>query len=246
MNRFLPPPASAHAPALDAMLAHVHWVIGALFAGWALYYLYLLFRYRSGRHPNAQHRGTRGRMAILVTAGIVVAEAVMLVGSALPLWRERTGVDHAPADAVVLRVIAQQFFWNVHYPGADGQFGGTQPSLVTTENAIGLDRSSPHGSDDLLLLNELHVPIGRPVVIDLSSLDVVHSFGIPAMRVKQDATPGLRAPVWFTPTATGRFDIACSQLCGAGHYRMRGTLVVESDEAFRKFLADETAMQVRR
>ena len=85
--------------------------------------------------------------------------------------------------------------------------------------------------------------MGRPVVIQLSSKDAIHSFGVLAIRVKQDAIPGLFTPVWFTPTVSGVFDIACSQLCGLGHYRMRGILTVESDEAFRKFLADEAALQ---
>jgi cytochrome c oxidase subunit 2 len=83
--------------------------------------------------------------------------------------------------------------------------------------------------------------VGRPVLVQLSSKDVIHSFGIPAMRVKQDAVPGLVAPVWFTPTLEGRFDIACSQLCGLAHYRMRGAIIVERNEAFDKFLADEAA-----
>jgi cytochrome c oxidase subunit 2 len=87
----------------------------------------------------------------------------------------------------------------------------------------------------------VHVPVNRPVVILLSSKDVIHSFGIHAMRVKQDAIPGVVTPIWFTPTSTGSFDIACSQLCGLGHYRMRGQLIVEPEDVFRKFLATEAA-----
>jgi len=86
------------------------------------------------------------------------------------------------------------------------------------------------------------VPVNRPVVIQLSSKDVIHSFGVPAMRVKRDAVPGLLASVWFTPTTSGQFDIACSQLCGMAHYRMRGVLTVQSDADYRKFLAEETAL----
>ena len=94
--------------------------------------------------------------------------------------------------------------------------------------------------------NELHLPIGRPVIIELSSKDVIHSFGIPAMRVKQDVVPGLRSSIWFTPTMTGDFDVACSQLCGSGHYRMRAVITVESEAEFRKFLADEARAQTGR
>jgi cytochrome c oxidase subunit II len=246
MTRLLPASASAHAPAIDAMLLHVHWMVLGLFVGWAIYFAYVLVRYRSGRQPHAFRQGTRGGIAIFIFAGVVVSEAVLLVGSALPLWFERTATPKPSGEAVVIRVIAQQFAWNVHYPGADGRFGETSLALVSDENPVGLDRSSPFGKDDLVTTGELHLPINRPVIIELSSKDVIHSFGIPAMRVKQDVIPGAGSSVWFTPTMAGQFEIACSQLCGAGHYRMRAVVTVESDDAFRKFLAEEAAEQVRR
>jgi cytochrome c oxidase subunit 2 len=146
----------------------------------------------------------------------------------------------------VLRVIGQQFAWNVHYPGADGQFGEASLSLVSADNPIGLDRSSKFGRDDLVLQNDIHLVLDRPTIVELSSKDVIHSFGIPAMRVKQDIVPGLRSAVWFTPTMTGEFDVACSQLCGVGHYLMRAVVTVESNDAFQKFLADEAKSQVGR
>jgi len=241
MSKFLPPAASAHAGALDSMLLHVHWMVLGLFAGWTAYFLYVLWRYRSGRHPRASREGTRGGVAIFVFVGVVVAEAVLLVGSALPLWFDRTATPTPGRDAVVVRVVAEQFAWNVRYPGADEQFGETKLDLVSQENAIGLDRNSPFGKDDIVLLGDLHLPVNRPAVIELSSKDMIHSFGVPAMRVKQDVIPGVRSFVSFTPTMTGEFEVVCSQLCGAGHYRMRAVITVESDEAFRKFLADEAA-----
>lgn len=246
MTRFLPPPASSHASAIDGVLAHVHEMMLVLFAGWALYFVYVLVRYRRGRQPQANHAGARGRFAMLIFAGVVVAEAVLLVGFAMPLWFDRTGNVPSGGGPLVIRVVAEQFMWNVHYPGADGQFGDTSVSLVSATNPVGLDRSSRFGRDDLILLSEIHVPVNRPVLIQLSSKDVIHSFGVAAMRVKQDTIPGVRSMVWFTPTMTGEFDIACSQLCGLGHHRMRGVIKVESDEAFRKFLNDEAAIQIVR
>ena len=138
---------------------------------------------------------------------------------------------------------AEQFVWNVHYPGADGEFGDTNPALVSSTNPLGLDRASRYGKDDLVFLSEMHVQVNRPVLIQLASKDVIHSFGVPAMRVKQDAVPGLRAPVWFTPTVEGEFEVACAQLCGIGHHRMRAVIKVDSAEAYKKFLADEDALQ---
>lgn len=90
--------------------------------------------------------------------------------------------------------------------------------LVNPDNPIGLDRRDPAGRDDITTINRMNLPVGKPVIVFLSSKDVVHSFGLPQMRVKQDATPGIVQPVWFTPTQTGEWDIACSQLCGLGHF----------------------------
>jgi len=243
LSRFLPTAASAHAAAIDAMLEHVHLMVLVLFAGWAAYFIYVLLRFRRGAHPKANPAGTSGRFAMAIFAAVAVAEAVMLIGFALPLWFERTSAAPAVENPLVIRVTAEQFVWNVHYPGTDGEFGDISPALVSPTNPLGLDRTSRYGKDDLVFLSEMHVPVNRPVLVQLASKDVIHSFGVPAMRVKQDAVPGLRAPVWFKPTVEGEFEVACSQLCGIGHHRMRAVIKVDSAEAYKKFLADEDALQ---
>ena len=245
MTRFLAPAASAHAGQVDTVLTLVHGLMFVLFAGWLLYFTWALIRFRRARQPVASYTGARGRFAFWTEVGVVVAEAVLLVVFALPLWYNRMATQPADPGAVTLRVVAEQFAWNVHYPGADGKFGETLPSLVTPDNPLGLNRASTYGHDDIVEIGEIHVPVNRQVVIQLSSKDVIHSFGVPAMRVKRDAIPGLLAPVWFTPTLTGLFEIACSQFCGLLHYRMRGVIVVESAEAFDQFLAAEGAAQAR-
>lgn len=235
MTSWLPIQASDHAAAIDQVMTLVHLLMAALFVGWGAYFVWVLFRFRRGRQPRANPAGATGRAATWVEAGVVLAEAVLLVVFALPLWFQRTAAQ-PPPQALVIRVVAEQFVWNVHYPGPDGQFGETSISLVSTTNPVGLDRSSRFGADDVVALSEMHLPIGRPVVIQLSSKDVIHSFGVPAMRVKQDAIPGMVTPLWFTPTREGQFDIACSQLCGLGHYRMRGIITVEPQDAVDKWL----------
>ncbi len=243
LSRWLPPQASAHAPEIDLVLTLVHWLMLVLLLGWGAYFVWVLIRFREGAKPAPQ---TSGRWAHWTEIGVVVAEGVLLVGIALPVWFRQTSAAAAPdSTAVVVRVVAEQFAWNIHYPGADGRFGETSVTLVTSTNPVGLNRASPFGADDLVTLDDLHLPINRPVVIQLSSKDVIHSFGVPAMRVKNDVTPGLLSPVWFTPTLAGHFDIACSQLCGLGHFRMKGTLTVESEAEFRAFLAAEAALLVR-
>ena len=142
-------------------------------------------------------------------------------------------------EAVVVRVIGEQFAWNAHYPGADGQFGAQNVKLLAADNPLGLDPRSPAGKDDITTINEIVVPIGRPVIVHLSAKDVIHSFGVPAMRIKQDANPGMMTAVWFTPTVTGDFDVACSQLCGLGHYRMKAILRVVTADEFTRWLASQ-------
>jgi cytochrome c oxidase subunit 2 len=127
----------------------------------------------------------------------------------------------------------------VHYPGPDGKFGRTDITKVSAENPIGLDRSDPDAKDDITAINQLNVPIDRPVLVHLSSKDVIHSFGLYEMRVKQDAIPGMDIPVWFIPNRLGQYEIACSQLCGLGHYRMRGFINVQTAADFDKWRQDE-------
>ena len=233
----LPVRASAHASELDAITLLVHLLMAALFIGWGSFFVYTLIRFRRARQPRADHAGVRRRTSTWVEAAVVLAELLLLVGFSIPAWATRVREVPASAHAVVVRVVAEQFSWNVHYPGGDGAFGRTAPTLMAAENPLGLDRTSAHAADDVIAINLIVVPIGRPVVVHLSAKDVIHSFGVPAMRVKQDAIPGIPTNVWFTPTRPGDYDVACSQLCGLGHYRMRATVRVVDDAEFRRWIA---------
>jgi cytochrome c oxidase subunit 2 len=240
MSGLLPEAASAHAADIDFVVTLVHLLMAALFIGWTAYFAWVLVRFRRKRQPRADHAGATGRVALWTEIGVVVAEVVLLFVIALPVWFARSTAQPAGLTReTVVRVVAEQFAWNVHYPGQDGEFGTTSLSLLSPTNPLGLDRDSPGGKDDVVVVNQLHVPFGRPVLIQLSSKDVIHSFAVPAMRVKQDVIPGAPSSVSFTPIRTGDFEIVCSQLCGLAHFRMRGVVTVESDEAFQKFLSDE-------
>ena len=152
-------------------------------------------------------------------------------------------MDKFPAakDSTVIQVVAQQFAWNARYAGPDGEFGNQDMKLVKENNVFGVDPNDAKGKDDIQVLNEIHVPLGKPVIIYLSSKDVIHSLKIIAMRVCQDAIPGLRIPVWFKPTHAGRYQINCAQLCGNGHAAMSGGfLVVESQADFDKWLKSKS------
>ena len=159
----------------------------------------------------------------------------------------------------MVQVTGEQFAWNVHYPGPDGKFGRTDIKLLDAqENPLGLDRSDPAAKDDVTTLNQLYLPVNKPIIVRLRSKDVIHSFGVPEFRVKQDAIPGLTIPIWFVPdvttaemrTRTGKpefqYEIACAQLCGLGHYRMRGFVTVQTAEEFQKWLDEEIKEQSAR
>jgi cytochrome c oxidase subunit 2 len=234
MFGLLPPQASAQAAQLDRITLLVHVLMAVLFVGWSVYFVYVLVRFRKKRQPVASYAGARGRWSKWTEIGVAAIELLLLVAFSIPAWASR--LNPPSAGALVIRVTAQQFAWTAHYPGPDGEFGRTDAALVTSDNPAGFDRRSPHADDDVVSVGAVHLPIDRPVVVQLTARDVIHSFGVPAMRVKQDAIPGMTIPVWFTPTLAGTFDIACSQLCGLGHYRMRGVITVESAAEFDAWL----------
>lgn len=231
----LPIAASAQAAPVDQTLVLVHWLMLALFAGWSAFLVYVLVRFRRGVHPRANPSGTRARWAVWVEAGILAAEVALLVLLSVPVVSRGLRPPASP-DSVVVRVVAEQFAWNIQYPGADGAFGATDARYVSETNPIGLDPTDPAGRDDVLTINELHLPVGRTTVVLLSSKDVVHSFTLPQMRIKQDVIPGMETTAWFTPVETGNWEITCSQLCGLGHYRMRGLYAIETEADYEAWL----------
>ena len=238
----LPVAASAHAAEVDRIMALVHWLMLVLFVGWGAFFVFVLVRFRRGRNPRASYQGARGRFASVIEGGVLAAEIALLAFFSIPFWSANVDAEPPHHDTVEVRVVAEQFSWNFHYPGADGRFGRTSITLVDPDNPLGLDRRDAAAKDDITTINQLHLPVGRTAIIHLSSKDVIHSLGIPEMRVKQDAIPGVVQPVWFTPTMTGRWEIACSQLCGLAHYRMKATYSIQTAEQYQAWLAEEAAL----
>ena len=234
----LPVAAAAQAGPIDDIIVLVHWLMLVLFVGWAAFFLYALVRFRRRANPAASYDGIKATWARWVEAGVLAAEVVLLAYFSIPAWSARVDAFPAERDSVVIRVVAEQYAWNVHYPGPDGRFGRTELRLVGPDNPLGLDRDDPAARDDITTINEMNVPVNRPVIVYLSSKDVVHSFTLPQMRVKQDAIPGTIQPVWFTPTQTGQWEIACSQLCGLAHFRMKGFITVQAAGDFDAWLTD--------
>jgi len=249
MERWLPAAASDHASALDAVLLSVHAHMLLIFIGWLALFVFALVKFRQGANPTPRLEGVRGMWPALAIGAVIAGDVIILATQALPAWTARN--EPPPFDSaqgkppgvppVEIRITAEQFAWNIHYPGPDGVFGRTGQQFVSASNPVGIDREDAAANDDVGVLNVLMLPVSRTVVVQLRSKDVIHSFTLNEMRVKQDVTPGMTSRVWFTPTMTGDWEIACSQLCGSGHYRMRGEYHVVSPDAWAAWLAAEAA-----
>jgi len=243
LNRLMgmPDNASEHGYTIDFMLGFCHWFMLALAVGWSIFFCVTLWKFRKGKSPKADYYGVRTKASTHIEFMVVLIDVLLLVAFAVPLWANR--VTNFPlGDAIMVKVVGQQFQWNMHYPGPDGVFGKQDPSLITSGNQLGLDMTDPHARDDFNSLNEMHVPVNHNVILDITSKDVIHSVAIQAMRIGQDAIPGSEIPIWFKPVRTGTFEIVCAQLCGENHYAMKGTLVVDNDADYASWLSDMEAL----
>jgi cytochrome c oxidase subunit 2 len=183
--------------------------------------LWFCFKYRAQSGKKAHYTHGNATVEVIWTAVpaiTVVALGIMSAG----LWNRIKGRNSVPADALAFGVKAKQFEWNVTYNGADGQLG--------TE-------------DDFTVRNQLHIPVNRPILVNLEAEDAIHSFFVPGFRIKQDAVPGMKIRVWFQATRTGPQELACAELCGMGHYKMRATVTVHTQEEYDAWLADQIAQR---
>src|SRR2546421_10850216 len=238
----LPPNASEHGYQIDHIIEFSHWFMGTLFLGWSAFFIYLLLRFRKGKQPLADHEGVKSGNSTHLEFAVVLIEAVLLVGFAIPLWAKRVNQFPETKDAILVPAIGQQFNWNFHLPGPDGTFGRRDLNLVTNSNPLGLDPNDPAAKDDIVVLGELHVPVDRPVIVELSSKDVIHNFALVNMRIAQDAIPGSIIPMWFKPVKAGTYEIICGQLCGLGHYSMKGSVVVDTPADYQAWLKERADM----
>jgi cytochrome c oxidase subunit II len=237
----MPPLASQNGQDVDDLIIYVHWLMLALFVGWIIYFFYAVNRFRASRNPKADYVGVTSHASNYAELAVVVAEAVLLIFIAVPLWARAVDKFPDPKNSTVIQIVAQQFAWNARYAGPDGVFGKQDMKLVTADNIFGVDTNDVNAKDDIQVLNEIHVPVNKPVIIYVTSKDVIHSLKIIAMRVCQDAIPGLRIPCWFVPTQVGRYQINCAQLCGNGHAAMTGGfLVVQTQDDYNKWLKSKS------
>ena len=250
----LPISISSNGPAIDETIALMHWLMLFLFIGWGTFFIVSLVKFRKSKSPQADYIGVKSHISTVFEVAVALIEIVLLIGFSFPIWASRVNdVPTSNKGIIHVRVVAQQYAWNIHYPGPDGIFGSTQSELVDeVSNPVGLDRSSFGASDDFITINQLHIPVNKKVRIDLSTKDVIHSFKLPELRVGQDAIPGMSIPMHFKATMTSEqflkkmvgtpregkgLEISCAQLCGLGHYRMRGYLTVDTEEEYNDWLS---------
>jgi cytochrome c oxidase subunit II len=230
--------ASVHGADIDRVFLVTLVISGVLFVLLQGILAYFAFRYGDNRGDHARYwiRPSLEKRFALIAGIIIFGVDVTIYALGESQWFKAWGP--APPGTPIIEVMGEQFAWNFRYPGPDGVFGRTDPVLISSSNPFGIDKADPDNADDIVSINQLHLPKGKPIRLRIRSHDVIHSFFLPYQRIKQDAVPGMQIEVWFIPNRTGQYEIACSQLCGLGHYRMQAQLTVESQAAFESWLRE--------
>jgi heme/copper-type cytochrome/quinol oxidase subunit 2 len=308
----LPPSISTYGVEVDRLYYVILYITGFFFILTEAALIAFMLMFRAGR-KNAKVRGdVHGNHTLeIVWTTIPALILVVLALMGQRTWAEIRSPSSIPADAIPIQVSARQFAWDIRYAGKDGKFGKTASKLITEDNPFGIDPDDSSGKDDVVMDSQMCVPVNKPVKVSIMSKDVIHSFFLPSVRIKQDAVPGMIIDVWFQATKTteqgrnewkstkvrtmslnevksishsGRtlmsaetykdksgtsivdkdgliledfvqqlkdaglqeikvypefdYQIVCAELCGNSHFKMKGTLLVESQEGYNKFLED--------
>jgi cytochrome c oxidase subunit 2 len=234
-----PPTVTVGGEKIDVLLGFIFWLTIAVFFAVQAVYIFYLIRYRRRPGHKAHYSHGNNTMEFWWT---IIPTAIFLL---LAVWSNRVWFELTkstpPADAVTVDVVGYQFGWDIRYAGADGQLGAGDVNRISMENKFGVDPADPAAKDDFVS-NELVIPVGKAVHVLLRSRDVIHSFYVPEFRLYQDAVPGRTIKwVWFQTTRTGDFELACSQLCGTGHYNMKAKIRIVPQEEYDKWYAGKVA-----
>ena len=250
MDKMLPVSASEHGIEYDSMFNVTLIVTGIVFFITQTLLFWFCFRYQSTEKRTAFFYPHNNKLELLWTTIPAIAMAVLVV-IGLKNWGKMT--SEAPEDAMVVEVVGKQFNWIMRYPGADGTLGKKDyRNINDVDNVLGMDWDDKSNMDDIVLQNgELHLVKGKPVKLIIGSRDVIHDVGLPHFRMKMDAVPGIVTTMWFTPLYTTAemkektnnpdfvYEISCDQMCGKGHYAMRGTVIVHTQEEYDAWLSEQ-------
>ncbi len=221
---------------IDDTIIITFWVTGIVFVAILVFSAYCAYRYRYREGRRAAYKPEDTKLELWLCGLTAVGVALMLIPG-LFVWNQFVTV---PEGAAEFEVVGQQWQWSYRFPGKDGVLGTTDIRNINDDNPFGINPNDANGRDDVLIDDsELHLPLNRPVKVLLRSLDVLHDFYIPEFRAKMDMVPGAVTYFWVEPTRAGTFDILCFELCGIGHYAMRGEIVVENENDFETWLLDQ-------
>lgn len=229
-------PLASNWGTIDTTVDITLYITGFVFVAVNLFLAYAVYRYRHKTTRRADYEPENRKLEIWLTAFTTVGVVAMLAPG-LVVWADFIKV---PEEADLVEVMGEQWQWSYRFPGEDGELGEVDSRFMSADNPFGMSPNDPVGADDILVRSgDLHLPLERPVKVLLRSRDVLHNFAVPQFRVKMDMVPGTVSYVWFTPTRTGRFDVLCMELCGIAHYAMRGAVIVDEEEQFESWLAQQ-------
>lgn len=218
---WFPKDVSAHGHTIDELFFFILWLTGIVFVATEVVLFYFIWKYDARKNP-APVKFSHGSHTLEVVWTILPAVTLLFIAIyQMDAWA--AAKMRKPDMPPTAEVTGRQFNWDVRYPGADGILG-TPDDLVRTDGNV-------------------HLPVGEEILLTIGSKDVLHSFFLPNMRMKQDVVPGMNQSMWFKATETGEYDIVCAELCGWGHYKMKGRLTIQSREDFEKWIAEKTAEQ---
>ncbi len=236
---WLPPLASQHGAGVDKVIRYLIMATGGIFVIGHLALIVMIWKY-GGSNNSTRFRASRkvewiaALVPVFLMAGIAEV-GILVIGQ--PVWEQLYGDE--PEDAIEIEVVGRQFEWRARYPGEDGKFGRYEAGLVNQRrNPLGLVEEDAASTDDIVS-GALHVPVGKPIVIHLRTQDVQHSFSVPQFRLKQDLVPGMPTRIQLVVTKEGEYEIACAELCGLGHYTMKGRVIAHPPEKYREWLKEQ-------
>lgn len=241
--------ASVEGESQDQMFMITTAVTGVVFVLTQVLLFWFSYKYQESDDRKAFYYPHNTKLELIWTTVPAIFLTVLVVFG-LKYWFKVTA--DAPKDAIVVEVTGHQFAWEFRYPGTDKMLGKKDYKLTTSKNNLGVDFNDPASKDDIHVNTTMHIPVGIPVKMVINSQDVIHDVGLPHFRMKMDAVPGIPTTQWFTPKYTTAemkqktgnpdftYEIACDQLCGANHFAMRGVIIVETMEEYKKWLAEQT------
>ena len=233
-------PLASNWQAIDDTINLTLWVTGIVFILVSFFLAFVIYRFRYDKNKCADYQPENKKLEFWLTTVTAIGVIAMLTPG-LFVWGQFVTV---PEGSDTVEVVGQQWHWSFRLPGVDRQLGRTAINSITQKNPFGIDSKDPYSLDDIVITsNELHLPIDHPVKILLRSKDVLHNFTVPQFRVKMDLVPGTTTYFWFTPNKIGRFEILCLELCGMGHYTMRGHVEVDTPESYKTWLIKQKTFQ---